>query len=148
MLDGVEKREPSYAVGGNINWCSHYGEQYGGSLCDLRCSVATNTLRPHGLCLPGSSVHGIFQVRLLELSCHFLLQGIFQTQGWNPHLLHLLHWQENSLPLAPPGKPWRVLKKLKIGLPYVPEKSSNSKKYTHPNVYSSTICNSQDMEAT
>ena len=30
--EGVEKREPSYTVGGNINWCSHYGEQYGGSL--------------------------------------------------------------------------------------------------------------------
>ena len=35
MLEGVEKREPSYTVGGNINWRSHYGEQYGGSLCDL-----------------------------------------------------------------------------------------------------------------
>ena len=30
--EGVEKREPLYTVGGNVNWCSHYGEQYGGSL--------------------------------------------------------------------------------------------------------------------
>ena len=37
--------------------------------------------------------------------CHFLLQGIFLTQGSNPHLLHILHWQEPSLPTAPPGKP-------------------------------------------
>ena len=22
--EGVEKREPSYTVGGNVNWCSHY----------------------------------------------------------------------------------------------------------------------------
>ena len=29
---GVEKREPSYSVGGNVNWYSYYGEQYGGSL--------------------------------------------------------------------------------------------------------------------
>ena len=35
----------------------------------------------------------------------FLLQGIFLTQGRNPHLLRLLHWQEGSLPLVPPGKP-------------------------------------------
>ena len=28
---GVDKREPSYTVGGNVNWCSHYGEQCGGS---------------------------------------------------------------------------------------------------------------------
>ena len=27
----VEKREPSSTVGGNVNWCSHYGNQYGGS---------------------------------------------------------------------------------------------------------------------
>ena len=26
------KREPSCAVSGNVNWYSHYGEQYGGSL--------------------------------------------------------------------------------------------------------------------
>ena len=33
------------------------------------------------------------------------LQGIFPTQGWNPHLLRLLHWWAGSLPLAPPGQP-------------------------------------------
>ena len=43
---------------------------------------------------PGSSVHGIFQSRILEVSCHFLLQGIFPTQGSKPHLLH---WQVGSL---------------------------------------------------
>ena len=32
---------------------------------------------------------------------YFFLQGIFQTQGLNPCLLRLLHWQEVSLPLAP-----------------------------------------------
>ena len=36
---------------------------------------------------------------------HALLQGIFLTQGSNPHLLSLLHWQGGSLPLVPPGKP-------------------------------------------
>ena len=35
---------------------------------------------------------------------HALLQGIFPTQGLNPHLLHL---QIDSLPLMPPGKPLR-----------------------------------------
>ena len=28
----MEKREPSYTVGGNANWYSHYGEQCGDSL--------------------------------------------------------------------------------------------------------------------
>ena len=35
----------------------------------------------------------------------YLLQGIFPTQGLNPRLLCLLHWQAGSLSLAPPGKP-------------------------------------------
>ena len=34
------------------------------------------------------------------VGCHFLLQGIFSTQGLNPCVLHLLHWQMDSLPLA------------------------------------------------
>ena len=37
---------------------------------------------------PGSSVHGIFQARTLEVGCYFLLQEIFPTQGLNPGLLH------------------------------------------------------------
>ena len=27
----TEKREHLYTVGGNVNWCSHYGKQYEGS---------------------------------------------------------------------------------------------------------------------
>ena len=30
--EGVERKEPSYTVGGNVNWYRHYGEQYGTSL--------------------------------------------------------------------------------------------------------------------
>ena len=46
---------------------------------------------------PGYSVHGS------GLSCP--PPRIFLTQGLNPCLLCLLHWQAGSLPLAPPGKP-------------------------------------------
>ena len=53
----------------------------------------------------GSSVLWIFQTRILSgVGCHFLLHGIFQTQGSNLHLLCLLHWQKGSLVLVPPGK--------------------------------------------
>ena len=37
-----------------------------------------------------------------EVGCHFLLQGIFLTQGSN---LCLLHWQVDSLPLSHQGRP-------------------------------------------
>ena len=30
--EGVEKSVPSHAVGGNVNWYRHYGEQYRGFL--------------------------------------------------------------------------------------------------------------------
>ena len=36
------------------------------------------------------------------MGCHFLLQGIFPTQGSNPHLLH---WLTDSLPLSHQGSP-------------------------------------------
>ena len=51
--------------------------------------------------LPESSVHEMLQARML-VSCRFLLQGIFLTQGLNPHLLCLLRWRVDSLI---PGSP-------------------------------------------
>ena len=54
---------------------------------------------------PGSSVHGDSPGKNTGVGCHALLQGIFPTQGSNPHLLGLLHWQAGSLPLVQPGKP-------------------------------------------
>ena len=39
------------------------------------------------------------------MGCHFLLQGIFPTQGSNSNLLHLLHGLAGSVPLTPPEKP-------------------------------------------
>ena len=31
----MEKREPSYTVGGKVNWCRHYGKPHGGSFSFL-----------------------------------------------------------------------------------------------------------------
>ena len=41
--------------------------------------------------LPGSSVQGYFPGQNTGVGCHFLLQGIFPTQGLNPGLLHCRH---------------------------------------------------------
>ena len=35
----MEKSEPSYAVGGNVNWCSHCGKQYDISLKRLKIEL-------------------------------------------------------------------------------------------------------------
>ena len=45
---------------------------------------------PMDFSLPGSSVHGIFQARILEWIAISFFRGIFLTQGLN---LCLLHWQ-------------------------------------------------------
>ena len=39
------------------------------------------------------------------VGCYALLQRIFLTQGSNLNFLNPLHWQADSLSLAPPGKP-------------------------------------------
>ena len=36
---GCGEREPSCTVGGNVNWYSHYGEQYGGPLRKLKIEL-------------------------------------------------------------------------------------------------------------
>ena len=40
-----------------------------------------------------------------RVGCHFLLRGVFLTQGSNQSLLH---WQPDSLPTEPPRKPLAV----------------------------------------
>ena len=47
----------------------------------------------------------ILQARILEQIAMPSSRGIFLTQGSNPCLLYLLHWQAGFLPLVPPGKP-------------------------------------------
>ena len=68
---------------------------------------------PMDCSLPGSSVHGIFQARIIGVGCHFLFQGIFPTQGLN---LHLLCCRWIILSLAPPGKSTSTLYFPIIGL--------------------------------
>ena len=42
------------------------------------------------------------------VGCHFFLQGIFLTQGSNLHVLRLLCWQMDSLPLSHLGRQHRA----------------------------------------
>ena len=70
----------------------------------LNRSVMSSSLQPHGL-QPAWLLCPLASPGNIGTGCHFLLQGIFLTQGSNPHLLCLLNWQAGSLPLASPGKP-------------------------------------------
>ena len=55
--------------------------------------------------LPGSSVHGIPQARILEWVAMPSSKGSFQPRDQTSASCISLHWQVGSLPLAPPGKP-------------------------------------------
>ena len=59
----------------------------------LACSVISSSLLPHGLQPTRLLCPWDSPSKNTGVGCHFLLQGIFLTQGSNPHLLHLLPWQ-------------------------------------------------------
>ena len=70
-------------------------------VCSLAQSCST-LCDPTDCSLPGSSVHGISQARILEWVAISFSRGIFPTQGWNPHLPH---WQADSFPMSHLGSP-------------------------------------------
>ena len=104
-LNKVLHSQPEDLVENNLwNWCFNFSCLY---TCWI-ASVVSDSLQPHGLRPSGSSRHGWDPPgKNIGVGCHDLLQGIFPTQGWNPGLLNLLHWQADSLPLVPPEvKKW------------------------------------------
>ena len=60
---------------------------------------------PMDCSLPGSSIHGIFQARVLEWGAIAFSRGSSQARDQIPRLLCLLQWQADSLSLALPGNP-------------------------------------------
>ena len=66
-------------------------------VCTPRCSVVSHCLGPHGLALLSMGFSG----KNNGVGCHTLLQGIFPTQGLNPHLLCRLIGREILYPWAP-----------------------------------------------
>ena len=72
------------------------------SVCMLSCFSRAQLLATlWTIALPGSSVRGILQARILEWVAMPSSRGSSQ-----PSLLCLLHWQAGSLLLAPPGELW------------------------------------------
>ena len=58
---------------------------------------------------PGSSVLRLLQARILEWVAMSSSRGSSEPRESDPCLWHLLYWQVNSLPLAPPGKPSNLI---------------------------------------
>ena len=75
-------------------------------------SLSFNLSQHQGLFQWASSSHQVAKVLEFQLQresfqwifrTDFLLHGVFPTEGLNPHVLSLLHWQMNSLPIDPPA---------------------------------------------
>ena len=58
--------EPSYTVSGNVNWYSHYGEQYAAAAAAKSLQSCPTLCDPIDGSLPASPVPGILQARTLE----------------------------------------------------------------------------------
>ena len=75
--------------------------------CLPSCTLTCDALRSYGLQPTRLVCPWNFPGKDNGVSDHFLLQGIFLTQGLNPRLLLLLHGQSDSLLLRHLGSPSR-----------------------------------------
>ena len=72
-------------------------------MCVCVCLVTQSCpalCNPMHCSLPGYSVHGDSSGQNIGVGCHFILQGIFPTQGLNPGLPHC---RQTLYPLSPQG---------------------------------------------
>ena len=72
--------------------------------CALSHSVISDSATPWTVARQAPLSMGFFRQDYWS-GLPFPLQGVFPTRGSNLSFLHLLHWQEGSLPTEPLGKP-------------------------------------------
>ena len=73
--------------------------------CTHHCSVLSDSLQRHGWWPTRLLCPWKFPGKNTGVCCHFLFQRVFLTQASKPSLLHILNWQEDSLPLHHLGRP-------------------------------------------
>ena len=116
------KRERTTVTGNNTNKSQKYFPEWNihqrvYTVCVhvyMVVSVMSSSLQPYGLKPARLLCPWGFPGKNTAVGCHTLLQGIFPTQRLNLSLT-LLCWQEGSLLLVPPGKPWVSIAPLQIG---------------------------------
>ena len=84
----MEKREPSCTVGGNVNWDSHYGRQYGDSLKKLGIKLPCDPTIPLlGICPEETKIEKdtcslMFTAALCTITRTWKQPGCPQTDEW------------------------------------------------------------------
>ena len=79
--------------------------------CTHMCLVLSDFCDPHAPSSTRLFCLWDFPGKNTGVNCHFLLQGLFLTQGSNLSLLHLLYWQVDTSPLSQLGslqKMWTI----------------------------------------
>ena len=115
-LDGHEfEQAPGVGDGqGSLAWCGPWGLKELDTTewltwIELRKDQCVHTQLSDSWWHPGLQPASLlclwnFPGKNMRVDYHFLLQGIFLTQGSNPSLLCLLHWQADSLAVSHLGK--------------------------------------------
>ena len=80
--------ELAYLASGSVCWEDSGLDSQGRCLRMYACACVPHGLESISLLCPWD-----YPSKNTGVDCHFLLQGIFPTQGSNLHLLHRLHWQ-------------------------------------------------------
>ena len=83
----------------------------------LHHSVVSGSLEPMDCSLPGSSVHGIFQARILVWVAISSSRGSSRPSNWTHVPLPLLHWQAESLSLSHLGSPYFIYSSVYMSIP-------------------------------
>ena len=80
----------------------------------LAASVMANFCDPMGCSLPGSSIHGILQARILEWVAVTFCRESSQPRD-QIHVCYIyLHWQAGFLPLASHGNTHKLIKHMML----------------------------------
>ena len=106
------------------------------------------TRQPYGLWPTKLLCQWDFPGKNTEVGCHFLLQGIFSTEGSKLCFLCLLHWEASSLPLSSVQSlsrvwlfetPWIVARQASLSsqTPRVCSNSCPLSQWCHPAISSS-----------
>ena len=83
--------------------------------CVLSCFSHVWLCHRMDLSLPDSFAQRILQARILEQVVITYSRVSSPPRDLTQHLLCFLHWQVDSLPLAPPGKPIKAVRDLTLG---------------------------------
>ena len=104
--EGVERREPSYTVGGNVNWYSHYVEQYAGFLktknratirpCNTTLQFHSwaciqRKTRPEKIYTPQCSLHTVYNDQDMETTSMSINRGMDKDMVYKYNGILLSH---------------------------------------------------------